>query len=155
MVRRKQNIFFISSFFLFFLFFLLHDNAYAGVVDELRDKISERNSEIEKLEKEIVLYQEQVEEVGKEATSLQTTVKQLDATAKKLGTDIRITEQKAAATSLTIGKLEIEIGDQNNRIADNSQALSEVIRRIAELESRSLVEIVLSDESFSSFWNTV
>ena len=155
MVRKKQNIFFVSSFFLFLIFFLLHNSAYAGVVDELRDKISERNSEIEKLEKEIELYQEQVEEAGKEATSLQTAVKQLDTTAKKLGTDIRITEQKAAATSLTIGKLEIEIGDQNDRIADNSQALSEVIRRTAELESRSLVEIVLSNESFSSFWSIV
>src|SRR3990167_5471590 len=155
MAKKRRNSIFAKYIFVFLLMFALHNSVQASVVDELKEKISERNTEIEKLEKEIELYQEQVEEAGKEASTLQTTVKQLDATAKKLGTDIRITEQKAAATSLTIGKLEIEIGDQNNRIADNSQALSEVIRRIAELESRSLVEIVLSDESFSSFWNTV
>ena len=155
MAKKRRHSIFAKYIFVFLLMFALHNSVQASVVDELKEKISERNTEIEKLEKEIELYQEQVEEAGKEASTLQTTVKQLDATAKKLGTDIRITEQKAAATSLTIGKLELEIGDQQDRIKDNSSALSEVLRRIAELESRSLAEVMLSNESFSSAWSAV
>lgn len=127
----------------------------AGIIDDLREKILERNNEIGQLESEIEEYQDQVDRIGGEAATLSNALKELDITDKKLGTDIRVTGKKINATTLTIDKLGFEVEDKKEKIGTNSQALSEVIRSIDALESASLVEIILSHDSFSAFWSNV
>ena len=48
------------------LFAITANNVNAAIVDELRDRITDRNTKIQELEKEINQYQNDLEEVGKE-----------------------------------------------------------------------------------------
>ncbi|MFC1801948.1 murein hydrolase activator EnvC family protein, partial [Patescibacteria group bacterium] len=48
-----------------------------------------------------------------------------------------------------------EISDKKEKISKNSLALAETIRQINEVDSSSLVEIILSGENLSEFWDTV
>jgi len=124
-------------------------------IDDLREKISGRNTEIQELQIEIEEYQGQIDQIEQAAQTLNNALLQLNITDKKLTTDIRITEKKIISATLTIDKLALEIIDQQEKIKNNIETISGVIRRIDELESSSLVEIILSHDSFSAFWNSV
>jgi len=127
----------------------------AKTIDELQTEIQTRNQEIEKLEAEIGQYQIQLEEISTEARTLETAVRALELTDKKLTTGIRVTTKKISSATLTIDRLGKEIADTRKDILVNVEALTGALRKINELESRSLVEIILAHNSFSAFWNTV
>ncbi len=82
-------------------------DAHASVVDELRNRISDRNTKIQELEKEIEQYQDDLEEVGKEKQTLTSEVKTLDISRQKIGADIRLTQNKIDSTSLQIEELSL------------------------------------------------
>ena len=71
---------------------------YAQTADDLNSKISQKNSDITKLEQEIAQYQNQLNDIGKQKTSLSGSIKQLDLTRKKLETDILLTQKKIDKT---------------------------------------------------------
>jgi len=145
---------------LIFLFFcvLISSSVFtvhANVVDELESKIKERSGEIRALEKEITEIGEQIESVGAEATTLENALEQLNLTDRKITTDIRLTQNRIAGTRLTIEELSIEIINKGKQIQNGSAALAQSVRNIHELESRSFVEIIFSQDGFSAFWNSV
>ncbi|MBI1999377.1 MAG: peptidoglycan DD-metalloendopeptidase family protein [Parcubacteria group bacterium] len=127
----------------------------AGLIDELRSKIQERNSEIEKLEQEIKRYETEITTINKATRTLTSTVAEITTTERKLRTDITLTERKINTAALTIQALSDEIADKEARIKTNTAAIGEIVRRMHELESRSLIEIFLSRDTFSSFWDIV
>ncbi len=129
--------------------------AHAEGVDELRGKIDARNTEIENLEKEIVKLENDIDETRESAQTLQNAIKTLDLTDRKLSTDIQLTNKKITSTGLTIDRLAIEIADKEEKISHGMSALAEGIREVNELESRSLAEIILSQDGFSGFWNSI
>src|SRR3989344_2744419 len=128
---------------------------FAGIIDDLQQKIAERAGEIATLEKEITLYQEELDRTAKQATGLNNALKQLELTDKKLGTDIRVTESKIASAIDSILALKYDIDITGARIADNSKTLKKTLRERYELETRSLAEIMLANPTFSSFWSLV
>jgi murein DD-endopeptidase MepM/ murein hydrolase activator NlpD len=138
-----------------FIFIFTASIASAAVVQELRDEISDRNSQIEDLEKEISRYQKEIDLLGGQAQTLESAVGTLELTDKRLGVDIKSTTQKVNKTSLTIDALAVEIVEKTTSINKQSKALANALRAMHELESRSLVEIVLAHDSFSSFWKSV
>jgi len=127
----------------------------AGIIDDLKSKISGRAGEIEKLEQEIAEYQEELAGIGEEKASLQKEVKTLDITRKKLATDIKVTENKISASSLNIEKLSLEIGDKEEGIGESIDVIKATIRRINEIEANTLAELVLSSENMSELWNEI
>lgn len=122
---------------------------------ELREKIKERNKEVEKIEQEIDEYLEELEAVQTRARTLKNAVRELELQESKLNADIRLTEQQINSTSLTIDRLTNEIREKDKRIERDTEALGQAIRKLHKLESRSLVEIVLSQGTFSSFWSNI
>lgn len=135
------------------LFFVCILPTYAqSKADELKSEIEKRNSEIQELEKEITIYQQSVERVGKQAATLNGAVKELDATDKKLGSNLKVTQKKIDTTDLAIRKLALEIEDKETHMGRSTAALKESFRRLDEIESQSLVEVVLLYDTFSTFW---
>lgn len=122
---------------------------------DLRNKIDQKNADIEKLEAEIAKYQKDLDAVGKEATSLAGEIKKLDLTRAKLNTDIKVTQNKIDATNLIIQKLSLQIGDKEETIGDNKVAISTSIRKIKELGEVSLLESVLADATLADVWREV
>jgi len=129
--------------------------AQTSKVDELKSKIDERSSSISELEKEIEQYKKDLDVIGDTKQTLEKEVKILDTSRKKLGADINVTENKIDATEYTIEKLELEIGKQIDFIGQNKLVLAQAIRNVDEIESLSLIEVMLAKESLSDIWDAV
>ncbi|MCK5027765.1 MAG: peptidoglycan DD-metalloendopeptidase family protein [Candidatus Pacebacteria bacterium] len=129
--------------------------AYSQTVDELKQKISNKGVEIEKLEEEIDEYNREIVKVQAEASTLSHAINELDWTRKKLLTNIAVTGNEIDSTEFTIEKLQIEINNTTKKIQLSNNAIGEIIRNIEELDQKSLVEVVLSTNELSEFWSSV
>lgn len=125
----------------------------AQTVDELKTMITERNNNIKQLEEEIKSYQKEIEGLGKEADSLKNTLKGLDLSKKKLETDLAVTQAKIDNTNYEIKQLGFQIDDKSARIQDSRRVISHSLAAIAQNDSYSVVENLLSSESLASVWN--
>lgn len=143
-----------------FFFFVAAGLRYFSVaraerIDELRDKITERNGQIAELEREIAAYETQIEKETAAADTLKNQIGRLESAIKKLNADIRLAERQISRTELTIDQFAIEIEQKEETIGARRAALAAAIRSMDELETRSLVEILLSNDSLSEFFNTI
>ncbi|MEK7566977.1 MAG: peptidoglycan DD-metalloendopeptidase family protein [Patescibacteria group bacterium] len=126
-----------------------------ATIDDLRSEISEKNREILELEEEIAKFQEELGKTSKEADSLKNQINAVLTTISKLSKDISVTQKKIESAELSIEELGIEISDKSLTIEQFKNALTEIIRNMNELESQSLVEIMLANASISSFFSDI
>lgn len=155
-VYKKQFRFYTSGILLFSL--LVFPISFLGaetLVDELNQKITDRNNDINRLEKEIKQFQSQLNNLAKEKDSLSRSIAELDLNRKKLIADIAITENKIEKTNLKIRELTSQIGTKEISISKANEAVISGIKEISELESQNLVEMILSGEDFNTVWNEV
>lgn len=141
---------FVSASFSFYNF-----TVEAALVDELRQKIKDNNSEIEKIQKEIEQIQGNLKNNAKEAASLKEKINGLEKTKKKLAADISLTQKQIKAAELNIEKLGFEINSKEEDIAGKKESLAEFIRAMNESESATILEITLAEETFSDFFGNL
>ena len=126
--------------------------SYAQTADDIRDRIEEKDAEIRKLEREISAFQKEIDTLNKQKSTLSGEIKELDLTKKKLNADIKVTENKIAKTNLKIEDLGLDIGDKETSIRNNDASIRLGIKTMNELEEKSLVEVILSDEDYGEIW---
>jgi murein DD-endopeptidase MepM/ murein hydrolase activator NlpD len=143
--------------FLFFLVLVFLPVFFikADTINELKNKISQKDADIEKLEAEIRMYQGQLNTLGEQKNSLSVAIKGLDITKKKLQTDISLTQKKIDKTNLTIESLSSDIGTKKDIIDNHIDAIEIDLRRTNEFENHNLLEILLSEKKFTSVWNDI
>jgi len=129
--------------------------SFAQTAQEIRNKIDEKDSAIEKLEKEIATYQTQLNSLGQQKDSLNNSLKELDLTKKKLNADISLTQNKISKTNLEIQNLSKNIGNKEGSIKNNLDSIALEIRNVNEFERSDLLETMLSDDGFSAVWNDI
>jgi len=127
----------------------------AQTAPELQNKIEQRNTDIEKLEKEIKQYQIQLNDLGKQKNSLAGSIAELDITRKKLNADISITQNKIDKTNFKIEGLGSQINTKEDSIVGARKAISLDIKKTNEFEQNSLVTTILSKDNFTSVWNDI
>lgn len=130
-------------------------NLSASRVDDLKNQIGGKNSQITEIEMEIRQYESQLLEVGAEKQTLERAIQELNISRNRLLSDIRLTEKRISAAGLSIEKISLEIWDKQKRIRNNGDALAETLRKIHEADNRSLVEVVLSYNNISDFWGEI
>ena len=129
--------------------------SYAQTAQELNEKINQKNADIDKLEKEIKLYQTEIDDLGKQKNSLNVSLKQLDLTQKKLVADIAVTQNKIDKTNFKIEELNLEIDNKGDIISNNIEAISLSIRKMNELEQNDVLATILSENDFTIIWNDI
>ncbi|MFA5831700.1 MAG: peptidoglycan DD-metalloendopeptidase family protein [Candidatus Paceibacterota bacterium] len=115
----------------------------------LRNKISQKNNELETLKSQIDTYQKQLDFTQKEAKTLQNTVKALDIDRQKMNTSIKLTQKQLEATSLSIEETDYEINDSESKMKMSTEAIGEVLRAMDQTDSRTLIETILSNKKLS------
>jgi len=139
---------------IFFILILLTINiVHASTIDDLQAQIDQHNQQIADIEKEIAQYQEELNKNTKEANTLKNQITQLETTKKKLVADISLTQKQIEAANLNIEELGLQIGQKEKEIGEKISALAEIIRNMKDSESASVVELVLSRENFSGFFD--
>ncbi|MDQ2932941.1 MAG: peptidoglycan DD-metalloendopeptidase family protein [bacterium] len=127
----------------------------AQSIDELQTKINQRSKDIKDLEVEIAKYQKEINALGTQVSSLAATLKSLELTQKKLEADIKITENRVAEKNLEIQKLGGQISDKVETITQNRQIITKSLVTMNEYDTRSVPELLLSQESLSGTWNSL
>ncbi len=122
-----------------------------GHIDELKNKISGKSAEIQQIEKEIAGFEKEIVVLEGESDTLSNSIGKLDVTRKKIGADISVTQRQIEKADLSIEELGLEIEEKANRIGEARAAIVSIIREMNERESNSLVEVLLSQDSFATF----
>ncbi len=129
--------------------------SYGQSATELKDKIDEKSTEIQKLEEQIKVFQGQLNTLSKEKASLSGSIKQLDLTKRKLDADISVTQKKIDQTNFKIQGLSTQIVTKEDSIKNAIDSLALDIKKTSELEETNLLENILSDEDFTSIWTDI
>lgn len=151
----NKAVFSYTTIIVLFALFCGTENSFGATIDELKQKIDERSTTIKQLEQEIGKYQQELTKTVTQKADLQTTIKSLDLNAKKLSTDLKVTESKIEKTNYTIAELNLEINAKEKAIYNSRQALADALRNIEIADSKSLIEVVLSNSSITTFWGDV
>ena len=151
--KKRFKIFFLV--FLGILILIPFVFSYAQTAQEINDKINQKNTDIDNLEKEIAQYQTQLDGLGKQKDSLNVSIQQLDLTRKKLNADIAVTQNKIDKTNLKIKELSLDINNKQSNISNNIDAISSSIRQINEFEQNDALATILSENNFTIIWNDI
>jgi len=151
--KKQSRVF--SLFLLGILLVIPFVFSYAQTAQELNEKINQKNADIDKLEREIKLYQIEIDDLGKQKNSLNVSLKQLDLTQKKLVADIAVTQNKIDKTNFKIKELSLEIDNKGDIISNNIEAISLSIRKMNELEQNDVLATILSENDFTIIWNDI
>ena len=127
-------------------------SASAQNATEIEKKIELRNSEIDRLEREISQFQKQITSVGREKQTLENEIEILELSENKLNTDIRLAETKIALAEETINSLENEIRAAERKIELNKEAITGTLQAVQKQSDDSLVEAMLRHENLSDYW---
>lgn len=123
--------------------------AQADEVEELKQKIEDRQKAIKEIEVEITKYNAELSKTSAQSKTLSGEVARLETLRKKLNADISLTENKITATQLKIESLKDEIKEKNTSIAKHRDAIKESLRKIRQNDSVTLVEALLSHQTWS------
>lgn len=134
---------------------LLTHTANANIIDDLKNKISERADRIEDLEAEIRDTTKKITEVQAESQTLSSSIRTLDLSRQKLLQDIEVTRNEIDATQYTIEKIQYEILEAEQDIYIDNAQIIHLLQSINEVEAQSLLEILLSNDELIDFWNDV
>ena len=145
-----KKILFLLTFIVFVPFV-----SHADLVQDLQQKISDKQTERLQLQAQSKLLQQQLEETAKTAETLNSTIKVLDTTQKKLSTDLKITENNINTTNLSINQITEKIKLQEEQISIHSKAVVSAIRQISEAENKSTALMLLESGSISEVWKDV
>jgi membrane-bound lytic murein transglycosylase B len=108
--------------------------------------------ELDELERLIAAQQSLLEQKQGERTSLERDVGVLDTKIKKAQLDIKARELSIRQLSQDIGSKQGVINELSEKLIRERESLAELIRKTAEIDDTSIVEIVLSNESISQFF---
>jgi len=127
--------------------------SFAQSIDELKQNINNHGDKIKKLEEEIKVYEKEIEIVGGQAKTLQSAVQVLDINQKKIGTEIKKTETNIQKTSLTIDSLGGEIGNIEQKISSNEEAIAKILNNMRQSDEETLIESFLINKSLADVFD--
>lgn len=148
MFKKKKIIFII-------LFFCFAFAASAGVIDDIKLKISQKEAEIKELEEKAKSYKETVDKTRKEKNTLANRLKILDTEVKRLSAEIGITQNKIFQKKLRIEELLIDIDSKEFEIKRQKNNLSHVLRIIYENDFEPKLITFLKHKNMASFFSDV
>ena len=155
-LARIKKIFSVCALFLmitggsFSLF--IPQKIHAQTVQDVQSQRAELEAQLKALEAEIAQKQADLNAQKGQSASLNGDIKLLTTKIEKAKLDIK-------AKNITINKLSGEITDKNKhiasldeRIAKNHDSLGQLLRKAREVESNTIVDVILSNQSLSEVY---
>lgn len=149
MIRELKNT------FIALVFLLLAGSLEASPIDDLRQSITDRESQIKQIEAEINAFQQQIEAKEAEANTLKNEISKQDTILKKLAAQINLTSKKISASELILKRLSLEIGGKNEEIDSHKLTLAQILRSMNETDKGTLIQILLKHNDLSDFFSDV
>jgi peptidoglycan hydrolase CwlO-like protein len=159
MVMIKRNIF-VSSFFVALLlgsFFTVGSIFFAHASEISNAKEEERilKDKLEELEEEIKQQEKLLQSQKGQSNSIQGVISQLKAEISKTRSEIDKKELLIRRLSGEINDKQETIVSLSNELNREQKSLAKLIRKINEIESLSVIEMLLSSQSVSDFYKDI
>lgn len=154
-----QKKFFESSGFIFLaltfvLCFFCSNNAIAENADPaaVANRRAQLEDELARLEQQIESQRTVIQQKQKEATTLERDIAILDSKIEKAKLEIQMRNIKISQLTESIGERSATIGVLSDKIEKERLAIAELLRRTNEMDSVSIVEVILGYENLSDFF---
>ncbi len=144
--------FLLCTLFIAGIAVIIPHTVFAQTASDIQSKIGENKSQIESLEAEIAAFQKQLDVLGSQKNTLQSTIDTLTLSQKQLAAQIQLTQSKIATANLEIQKLSSSIGDKEETITANQEAIAKIMRRTAQDERMPLIASLISSHSLGAAW---
>jgi len=131
---------------------LIPMHASADAAADIQAQINAHNSQIASLEADIAAYQKQLDALGAQKSTLQSTINELALSQKQLASKIAVTKNNIAWANKQIAQLSASIGDKEEAIKGDQDAIAKALRSVDQGEQASLLEQLFSTRSFSDAW---
>jgi murein DD-endopeptidase MepM/ murein hydrolase activator NlpD len=125
----------------------------AQSISELEQQIQDRAAERAELERAAEKIRKELETTKGEKSALTAELNRINGERKSLDNTIQQTENKINSLGLKIDKSEKEISRYNSEIRDYNDAIAGLLRGVDRQNTLSLLEVVVSAEKFSDFFN--
>ena len=121
----------------------------------VQDEIKTKSQQIQELQQQIEEYQRQIEEKGKFSKTLTNELDILNAKISQIQAEIRSLSLSIEQTGEEITSTTGQILETKNRLAKFRLALASSLRILDQVEQDNLVEIILKNKNFSSFFDSL
>ena len=137
---------------LFAAFLLPQFFSLAATPQEERESLEE---ELRQLEEQIAKHEEDIEKTGAEKKTLQNEIYILRSKIEQL--DLQIYQSNVMVKDLTyqISDTEESIGQTALKIGDVGYQLSSILQQIYQEDQKSLIEVLLSEDELSGFFDNL
>lgn len=120
-------------------------NSVINQRQQLQEQLNQLESQIDGLRNTISGYQ-------KQSTTLERDIAILDAQIKKIKLEIKARNIQISQLSDDIGQKAVTINVLSDKIDKERESLAALLRRTREIDSNSLIEVVLGYEKLSDFF---
>lgn len=125
----------------------------ADEITELNAQIGVKKNEISDLRKRIDAHDAKLKTLRGERVNLQNQIAIIDNEIKKTDLDIRLLEVQIAEANLEIRQVQFEIAETEKGIDRDKEKLGSFLRSIHQQDNVGLIEILLTKESLSEFFD--
>jgi len=152
----KIFLIFCSVFLFTFVFFFGVNSSFA--VDTLSPEIvvqkrAELEAELADIEKQIEAQNSIIKEKQRESTTLERDIAIFESKIEKSRLEIKARDLAIKKLGNSIKEKEGVIGTLSSKIDREKESLAELLRKTNEIDSTSLVEVILGYENMSDFFN--
>jgi len=122
---------------------------------ELNQQIRDKRSRVSSLRTQIATYERAIRARLQEAASLQSDIANIEDSVRKTELTIEATKEEIEELGLEIEQATVQIQDKETDIALHKERLSAFMRQIYKEERRDYLELFLTNERFSDFFDTI
>lgn len=152
MIFRISKIFLISCLLLFLAFIFSNFYIFALTPQEERQTLE---NELKKLEGEIARYEQDITKTQQEKKTLQNQIYILRRSIEKLNLQIQESGMMIQDVTFQIQDTKDSITTTSFKIGDSKEQLSAILRTIYEEDEKTLLEILLSEDKLSDFFENL
>lgn len=125
--------------------------AHASISDE----IAAKQAQIQELQRQIAEYQQQADAVGSKSRTLENEIAKLNAQINRIELEVRELEANIDKTGLEIERTSGSIGEAEQQLGLQRDALSTYLRETDAIDQQSLAQILLKHDALSDFFDYV
>jgi peptidoglycan hydrolase CwlO-like protein len=145
---------FSKILFLFLFFILIFPHSLLFSQDECKT-LKECEALYKQLEEELKKVEANIAKTKEEKKTRENQIKLLKSKIQQLDLQIKQTNLKIKELALQIEDTENAISETNLRIEEMQKKLKQILRTMYEEDQRSLIEILLTEKTISSFFDNL
>lgn len=124
-------------------------------IDLLNEAVAKKKQNIDQIQQRINSVRAKIDARRGQAASLENQLAIIENRLTKTLLDVEQTNVEIEKVTLEMTSLDLRITDQSITIAKKKSYLEEFVRSISRLSDRSALEVLLTQESFSAFYDQI